>query len=50
MTRTDIAGEIAVQLWECEYCRERLAPEQSKFRQTQLREAIELGRAGWRRP
>lgn len=50
MTRTDIAGEIAVQLWECEYMRERMRHDASWHRLRGLRNVIELGRAGWRRP
>lgn len=47
---TDIAGEIAVQLLECELVRERLNRTPSKYLEKQLREAIVLARLGWARP
>lgn len=42
---TDIAGEIAVQLLECEYCRELLDPcTTSQARLRELKQAIDLAR------
>lgn len=50
MSRPDVAGEIAVQLLECELLRERMSRQPSAYLQQQLREAIELGRKKWSRP
>lgn len=46
----DIAGEVAVQLWECALVRERLHAQCSGDKVKKLREVIALGRCGWRRP